>query len=391
MKIFNRISVYGLIIKIIVISSLFFSTYLEYSFFAGKLFFNLSLLSSIFFNDLIRFFLLKKKFLFFLSLLYSNLMVIYLTVAVNEDILLYFFVLLIEIVYLLNKKIQLTLLIIHFIGYVMIWYGDFNFINDFFSRFYWNIYLVDFFTNTLIYFAIVFVLYLLKKIFLERMEVIRLNEKLKSANKRLRESILEIENLTISKERNRIAQEIHDSIGHSLTGLIMHLEFLQKIHNCNDNKTSEIISRSLNISRDSMSELRKAVYALKEENSLEDFKKSIENMISLIRVEGININLTFNGNVNNLEIELKNIIYKMLKEIITNSLKHGKANDINVEFSISNTSTMIKVIDNGVGCDKIKKGTGLTGIENRVFALGGLVDYKSKNNKGFYIKIVIPL
>jgi signal transduction histidine kinase len=224
------------------------------------------------------------------------------------------------------------------------------------------------------------------------MEVIRLNEELNVMNKKLKDSILTIENLTISKERNRIAQEIHDTLGHCLTALVMHLEFLKKISDKENTKNLELIKKTENIARESMKELRKAVYALKEDEDIyKDFKFSLNNMAENISLNDIKVDFDFIGNVNELKLELKNIIFKTLQEIITNSLKHGKAKKINIKLKVTRIVVSIEAADDGIGCEDIIMGNGLKGIEQRFLSLGGIVNFNPEKNKGFSIKAVIPL
>ena len=81
----------------------------------------------------------------------------------------------------------------------------------------------------LAYFGVSGMFYNQKILEIEKEEIKQLNEKLKLANIKLQEYALEVEEVTISKERTRVAQELHDSLGHSLMALAMHLEFAKKI------------------------------------------------------------------------------------------------------------------------------------------------------------------
>ena len=84
-------------------------------------------------------------------------------------------------------------------------------------------------------------------------------------------------------------------------------------------------------------------------------------------------------------------MYKTIQESITNSIKHGKATEINISITREKKGIRLILTDNGVGCNKIIKSNGLIGIENRVTSLNGSVKYFSNDNLGFGIDICIPI
>src|SRR5699024_5124629 len=127
-----------------------------------------------------------------------------------------------------------------------------------------------------------------KALYIEKTKVEKLNKKLEQQSK-------EIERLTITKERNRVAQEIHDYLGHNLSALNMNLDVAGKIVDKCPSKTEEIINKCQGLTKESMAGLREAVYALKEEDYDLGLKKSIEKLIENISNLG-NINITLNFN-----------------------------------------------------------------------------------------------
>ncbi|WML32850.1 sensor histidine kinase [Clostridium sp. OS1-26] len=246
--------------------------------------------------------------------------------------------------------------------------------------------------NLLSYFAVVSIAYSVKIIRIEKEEVNQLNEKLQLANIKLQQYTLEVEELTASKERTRMAQELHDSVGHSLMALIMHLEFTKKICDTKPEKVKEVLTKSEGIAKSSISSLREAVNLLKEEREIKDFNASIEGIINNFNMlNNIKINFNTDENLDNLSSIIKNSMYKTIKESITNSIKHGKATEINISITREEKCIRLILNDNGVGCNKIVKSNGLIGIENRVTSLNGSVKYFSNDNLGFGIDICIPI
>jgi signal transduction histidine kinase len=211
-------------------------------------------------------------------------------------------------------------------------------------------------------------------------------------NSKLSKSLIEIEKLTITKERNRVAQEIHDSLGHSITGLIMHLDYLEKINNKKPEENETVIKKCQDLSRNAMKDLRKAVFALKENDEMNSLHESIEELIKNLENESINIIYKKQGIIEKLPPEIKFITYRIVQEVITNSIKHGKANEIVLELINDKKTNNFYIMesDNGIGSDRILVGNGIKGIEDRIRVFNGEVSIKTKKNMGFNIKISIP-
>ena len=193
----------------------------------------------------------------------------------------------------------------------------------------------------------------------------------------------EIEELTIEKERNRVAQEIHDNLGHSLVALNMNLDVISNILDKDMDKTKELIDKCQNLAQNSMDSLRRAVYALKDEDISLGLIKSIEKLVYNVEDKNnFQIDVNIDEKIENYSPEFKNTIYTIIKESITNSVKHGKGDKIHIELEV-NDEIILMIKDNGIGCDNIIKGNGLMGIEERVNKFNGGTSYISKKGEGF--------
>lgn len=96
----------------------------------------------------------------------------------------------------------------------------------------------------------------------------------------------------------------------------------------------------------------------------------------------LKINLNIDEKIENYPPEYKNLLYTIIKESITNSIKHGKGDEISVDLKIEE-DIILKVKDNGIGCNEIIKGSGLRGIEERTNKFNGNIKYISKKGEGF--------
>lgn len=147
----------------------------------------------------------------------------------------------------------------------------------------------------LAYAATTGMLYNLIKLEKEKEEIKQLNEKLKSANMKLQEYALQVEDITVTRERNKVAQELHDSLGHSLMALSMHLEFAKKICTAKPEKVEEVLTQSEKIAKSSINDLRKAVSLLNSEIEITDLDDSIEKLISNFYLVS-NLKITYTKN-----------------------------------------------------------------------------------------------
>lgn len=235
-------------------------------------------------------------------------------------------------------------------------------------------------------------LYYQKNIEIEKEEIKQLNEKLKLANIKLQKYALEVEEITISRERTKVAQELHDSLGHSLMALTMHLEFAKNICSTKPKKTEEVLAQSEKIAKKSISDLRNVVTLLNSETEIIDFNNSIEKLINNFDLfSNIKITFTINEDIEDLSPTIKTSLYKTIQESITNSLSHGNATEITIKITRTSENIKLIVTDNGIGCSNIIKSNGLNGIESRIKLLRGTTQYSSHNNLGFGIRVFIPI
>jgi signal transduction histidine kinase len=381
----------GLLIRTSLFFALYFSVYVEYQFFQSELIINFILLSILFINDLVRYIKFKKNRVYnMISLIGSIALSYYMIVYVNYELFVYIFLTLYEITTSLKKKTFLFYFFLHLSVYILIWFNVYYI--PVASESSSEKIAIDLLTNVFIYLVVFFVIYLIQRINYERNQVIELNQKLVKTNSKLSKSLIEIEKLTITKERNRVAQEIHDSLGHSITALIMHLDYLEKINHKNPEENELIIKKCQDLSRNAMKDLRKAVFALKEKDEMNSLHESIKELIKNLDNESINIIYKKQGIIEELSPEIKFIAYRIVQEIITNSIKHGKANEIVLELINDKKTNKFYIMesDNGVGADKILVGNGIKGIEDRIRAFNGEVSIKTKKKMGFNIKISIP-
>ncbi len=247
---------------------------------------------------------------------------------------------------------------------------------------------------------IVFLYFLLRSKIDENKAIRKLNKKLRStatelelANIQLKDYANTLEENTKMKERNRLAREIHDILGHSLTSIATGLEACIEILGINPEMAKKQLEKILDLSRKGLVDVRLSVKELKvDQRSKEDFIPAIRELVRDINeCTPVQVDLIISGKEPHLKGDEEQIIYRILQESLTNAIRHGKASKIqlNVEFGQHVLNIMVK--DNGIGCDSVEEGFGLTHIKEWLEFLNGEMTYTSAKGQGFKVEVRVPI
>ena len=295
---------------------------------------------------------------------------------VNYIFHLFYFLILLEIPNNLNKKQSLTIsiitIIISNIKFIMLLYLKPSF---------GNISQGGFFLLTGVFISLL--MNFLKYYKEEEQKKEILNKDLMNANIRLNE-------MTIIEERNRIARDLHDTIGHGLTGTIMGLEMVQVLLGEDLDKAKEMIVNLKDNSRENLVKVREVVSTLNPNENISKGIESIKELIDSFQFKSnIVIELTTNGVAMETNPSINIVLYRIIQEGLTNAIRHGKADKIDIKITFTKDYIELYIKDNGLGSIDINKGFGLKSMEDRIFSLGGTISFLSVN--GFSIVANIPM
>ncbi|MCX8132199.1 MAG: sensor histidine kinase [Clostridia bacterium] len=209
------------------------------------------------------------------------------------------------------------------------------------------------------------------------------------AKKRLEEYMKKIESVSQLEERNRISQEIHDTLGHKLTGVLMQLDAAIRVAEVDSEKGKHIIysvrenmEACVEILRQTVRNINPKDYTnriLSIQQMIEDFR----------RATGIDVTFSIAGAPVKLYPSAEIALYKNCQEAITNAVRHGNAKKIEVVLKYLEKSVEMTVKDDGSGCKEVINGIGIKGMEERVSLLGGKLMISAAN--GFEVRTVIPV
>ncbi|HYE82410.1 MAG TPA: sensor histidine kinase [Clostridia bacterium] len=216
----------------------------------------------------------------------------------------------------------------------------------------------------------------------ERKDV--LYKELLNAHRQLKQYTDEVKRLSVVEERNRIARDIHDTLGHNMTALIMQLQMAEHLLKEDVPKAEELLTNSVRTAKDSLAGIREVVETLRGAGNVLTTAEPLKKLVGEFSARtGVEIGLEINGEAAAQEPAVNIAVYHIIQEAMTNAVRHGKASRISISLDYSKAAVTFRVKDNGPGAGTVKEGYGLKGIRERVEAFGGKVEFGTC--EGFYI------
>ena len=221
----------------------------------------------------------------------------------------------------------------------------------------------------------------------------RIEEELRmasQANRELNSYLALSEKIAEDRERKRIAREIHDTLGHALTGISAGIDAVKVLVDIDTNRAKEQLNNVSVVVRDGIRDVRGSLNKMRpgalENNTLK------EALIKIIReyeaISNLEIHLRYEWDNIDLDIAKEDIVFRVIQESITNSVRHGHAKTIWIELLEEDEAYVMTIHDDGVGFDELRYGYGLKQMQERLMIIGGSVHFE--NRDGFYTYIEIP-
>lgn len=199
------------------------------------------------------------------------------------------------------------------------------------------------------------------------------------------------EKIAEDKERKRLAREIHDTLGHALTGIAAGVDACIAMIDINPEATKKQLMVISKVVRQGIVDVRNSLNKLRP-GALEQhgFKGAIENMIEeFTSVSDLTISLDYRLDKVDFENTKEDILFRVIQESVTNAVRHGDATHIDISLYIEDNSLYLKIQDNGQGCEEIHYGFGLKQMTERLAMINGKVAYDGHH--GFLTIVTIPL
>jgi signal transduction histidine kinase len=212
------------------------------------------------------------------------------------------------------------------------------------------------------------------------------------ANRQLREYAAQAEELATVHERNRLAREIHDGLGHYLTGINMQIQAGRAVLDHDREVAMGALDQAQAMAQEGLTEVRRSVAALRASPlDNQSLPQAIESMVNECRAAGIATAYTVLGERQDLPPQTAMVLYRVAQEGMTNMRKYAQASSAEVTLDYRDEDQVqLTVQDSGIGTDDPSGGYGLIGVRERVNLLGGRVQIETAPGEGFTLHVQVP-
>lgn len=215
----------------------------------------------------------------------------------------------------------------------------------------------------------------------------RLNQELQVQEKKKMEAVIESQ----EKERKRIAEELHDSVGQMLALIKLNLSGIESTDELPIPKKNQLLQKTSQLLDESIDEVRTISHNLMPPDLKS--KSLTEIAENLLKRNGLEYHFQSYGIADNLSDAIKFTLYRIIQEIMHNVIKHAAAKHIDMSITQTDDGINLMVEDDGIGFNTslVNSGLGLKNIHSRVKLLNGYFDVDSSLNRGTIYNVTIPL
>ncbi|BCX04001.1 MAG: hypothetical protein KatS3mg053_1939 [Candidatus Roseilinea sp.] len=222
----------------------------------------------------------------------------------------------------------------------------------------------------------------------------QLSAELQAANDRLQAMSLQLQQLAVAEERNRIARELHDSLGHRLTAAIVQLEGAQRLITTDPERAARVVGAMRDQMKEGLSDLRRSVALLREpldanvslETALQRLAQSFQSST------GLQVHVITPPQLPALPAAHSLALFRAAQEALTNVQRHAQARRAWLTLSFDEASVTLSTEDDGIGLahDSPTKGFGLRGLRERAAQLGGRLELGRSEHGGARLTMTLP-
>lgn len=193
-------------------------------------------------------------------------------------------------------------------------------------------------------------------------------------------------------ERNRISRDLHDSVGHTLSTIIIQLAAIRKLTEKSTPEASKMLDELHHFTKRGLANVREVIHKLKpSKHSQIAFVERLNHLIKEFEAKSqIQSYLNTNEMQWTLNEEQEELIYRAVQEFLGNTIKHSQATEVRIQYHFTDSLVILTMRDNGKGTKKIEPQMGLTGMKERAKLLGGKINIQSATSSGFKVRIVLP-
>ncbi|SYX86268.1 hybrid sensor histidine kinase/response regulator transcription factor [Paenibacillus alvei] len=211
---------------------------------------------------------------------------------------------------------------------------------------------------------------------------------IKEQNRILEQHVTQVEQMILIEERNRLSKELHDTIGHTLTSLIMGMESLRQSATGDQTERIDALLRS---ARSGLDEVRTHLHQMSSSTLPVSFTASLQKLVSKFKDStGIKVKFRTLGEEYDVPNPIKLTLYRCLQEALTNAARHGQATAIEIHLHFEANQLRLQIQDNGIGNEQLQLGFGLSTMKERLLELSGHLSVHSHLDEGTVVLCTVP-
>lgn len=227
----------------------------------------------------------------------------------------------------------------------------------------------------------------------QRARMERLVAEQAAAHRQLQAYAAQVADLATVQERNRLARDIHDSLGHYLTAINVQLEKAQAFRAAHPAEADQAVTDARHLTREALSDVRRSVGALRRPDRPPGLADGLAALVADTRRDGLAVDLQIHGPADQCPPAVGNALYRATQEGLTNIRKHAGASAAGVALEIGPAMARLVVQDNGRGPAELPASGdhyGLQGLRERLEPLGGTLALTGAPGAGARLEVAIP-
>ncbi|MGG2092206.1 sensor histidine kinase [Bacillus sp. S13(2024)] len=222
-------------------------------------------------------------------------------------------------------------------------------------------------------------------------EMKKLLDSIHEKNKILEQYSNQIEQLTIKEERNRMARDMHDTVGHTFTTVITGMDALPFLIKSSPKEAELYVKDLVNVARSGLESVRNSIHQMSVPEEYKNVTELLQQMMTeFSKHTSTIVSFHIHGKERALSVIAKHTLLRCLQESLTNAVNHGKAKNIDIMIHCTENALELCVKDDGEGDDSLTYGFGLTSMKERVASLHGFLEVSSKRFSGTILICKIP-
>jgi signal transduction histidine kinase len=222
---------------------------------------------------------------------------------------------------------------------------------------------------------------------------------LEVSHRQLKEYAGQVADLATTRERNRLARDIHDTLGHYLTVINVQLEKALVFREKKPEEADQAIIDAKRLASEALQDVRRSVGALRTTQELPEFTPSLNELVERVRSENCTVELNMEGDEESFSKQRLLVLYRAVQEGLTNTQRHAGASHIWIDLHFGDQEATLILRDDGHGFDTARwqkvgpgldSGYGLQGAQERLELVGGSLQIESAPGQGTVLRVTLP-